>query len=254
MQRFASKTVLITGSTGGIGLETARRFHAEGAQLVLVDLDASLLQAQARALGPGVSVFVADVADEAAAHSVFSELARRQMRIDVGVLNAGTEGKIALIEEQALADFDRVMAVNVRGVFIWMAGLMRLMRSQGSGAITVTSSTAGLQGARLLAPYSASKHAVLGLVKSAAIEGAPAGIRVNAVNPGPVATRMMDAIDAGRGELREVQTRSAQAVPMRRYGTPAEVAAMIAFISSDDASFTTGSTLCLDGGLVAGRG
>lgn len=152
MQRFAGKTVLITGSTGGIGLETARRFHAEGAQLVLVDLDASLLQAQAQALGPGVSVFVADVAEEAAAHSVFSELARRQMRIDVGVLNAGTEGKIALIEAQALADFDRVMAVNVRGVFIWMAGLMRLMRAQGSGAITVTSSTAGLQGARLLAP------------------------------------------------------------------------------------------------------
>ena len=221
---------------------------------MLVDLDAALLQAQAQALGSGVSVYAADVADEGAATRVFDELARHHTRIDVGVLNAGTEGMIALIEEQTLTAFDRVMAVNVRGVFIWMAGLMRLMRAQGSGAITVTSSTAGLQGARLLAPYSASKHAVLGLVKSAAIEGAPAGIRVNAVNPGPVATRMINAIDAGRGELSEVQARSAQAVPMRRYGTAAEVAAMIAFISSDDASFTTGSTLCLDGGLVAGRG
>lgn len=253
LQRFAGQTVLLTGSTGGIGQATARRFHAEGARLVLVDLDLDGLRAQARALGPGVSIYDADVSDGSRAQAILDEVLQRHDRIDVGVLNAGIEGRIAPLEEQTVQDFDRVMAVNVRGVFVWLAGLMRAMRARQGGAITVTSSVGGLIGSRQLGPYVASKHAVVGLMKTAALEGAAAGIRVNAINPGPVATRMMDAIDSARGELLQARQRNAQAMPLGRYGTPEEVAAMIAYVSSQEAGFVTGTTLVMDGGLMAGK-
>lgn len=159
MKRFAGRTVLLTGSTGGIGQAVARRFHAEGAALVLVDLDMVQLRAQAQTLGEGVRIFAADVSDAQAVDDFLQHLMAGQGRIEVGILNAGTEGAIARLKDQRLADFERVMAVNVRRVFLWLAGLMRLMRRQGGGALAVTSSTAGLQGASQLGPYVASKHA-----------------------------------------------------------------------------------------------
>jgi NAD(P)-dependent dehydrogenase (short-subunit alcohol dehydrogenase family) len=252
-QRFHGKTVLVTGSTGGIGQALAERFNAEGATLVLVDIDLGLLHQQAGALGPGVSVIAADVSDDEQTKVALEKALRCTGRIDIAVLNAGTEGRIGLLEEQGIDDFDRVMAVNVRGVFLWLSGLMRPMKAQRGGVITITSSTAGLRGAMKMGPYVASKHAVIGLAKTAALEGARHGIRVNTVNPGPIDTRMMVAIESGSGNQEERRAQGIAGIPLNRYGTPAEVAATIAFLSSDEAAYATGTSLILDGGALAGK-
>ncbi|MGB3071655.1 MAG: SDR family oxidoreductase [Ottowia sp.] len=254
MNRFEGKTVLITGSTGGIGQSLARHFAAEGARLVLVDLDGSQLRQQVESLGADRALAVAaDVSNEEQTQAALDQALQRWTRIDVAALNAGIEGRIALLEEQAAADFDRVMAVNVRGVFLWLSRLLGVMRRQQGGVITITSSTGGLRGNSRLGPYVASKHAVIGLMKSAALEGAPHGVRVNCVNPGPIETRMMEAIESGNGVQAEIRARNAAGIPLRRYGTPDEVAAMVAFLSSAEAAYTTGSTFVLDGGGLAGK-
>ena len=247
---FHGKTVLITGSTGGIGQAVAQRFAREGARLALVDLHTERLQEQVNALGQNVAqAFAADVTIEGETDAALNSALSRWSRIDIAILNAGIEGKIAPLTEQSASDFDRVMAVNVRGVFLWLSRLMKVMQPSG-GAITIISSTAGLRGSPGLGPYCASKHAVIGLAKTAALEGAKFGIRVNTINPGPVDTRMMEAIEAGRSGARE---QSIGNIPLRRYGTPEEVAAMAAFLSSDDAAYSTGSSFLLDGGGMAGK-
>ena len=253
MQRFAGKTVIVTGSTGGIGQALADRFASEGANLVLVDLDAELLRRQAEALGPSALPVQADVSDEAQTEAALETARTRWGRIDAAVLNAGIEGRIAPIDQQRSADFDRVMAVNVRGVFLWLSRLMGSMKQQNGGVITVISSTGGLRGGAGLSPYIASKHAAIGLVKSAALEGARRGVRVNAVNPGPIDTRMMAAIDAASGEPAAGRAQTMAGIPLNRYGKPEEVAAMVAFLSSDEAAYATGGTFVLDGGGMAGK-
>lgn len=252
-KRFRDKTVLVTGSTGGIGQAVVERFAAEGARLVLVDLDAALLRQQAQALGAAALPIAADVSHEDQTAAALAQALGHWGRIDIAVLNAGIEGKIALIEDQQASDFDRVMAVNVRGVFLWLSRLMRVMKDQGGGVITITSSTGGLRGSARLSPYVASKHAVVGLARSAALEGARHGVRVNTVNPGPIATRMMAAIEAGAGDAAQRRAKGIAAIPLNRYGTPAEVASMIAFLSSEEAAYATGSSFALDGGALAGR-
>jgi NAD(P)-dependent dehydrogenase (short-subunit alcohol dehydrogenase family) len=253
-RRFEGRTVLLTGSTGGIGQALAERFAAEGAKLVLIDLDAAALGRQAKDLGPAVLTLAADVSDEEQCAAALNRALKHWGCIDVAVLNAGIEGTIALLEDQRTSDFDRVIAVNVRGVFLWLAGLMRIMKQQPGGVITVMSSTAGLRGSMKLGPYVASKHAVIGLAKSAALEGARDGVRVNTVNPGPIDTRMMAAIEYGvGGDQDESRKRNIAGIPLNRYGTPAEVAAMVAFLSSDEAAFITGSSFLVDGGGLAGK-
>lgn len=247
---FRGKTVLITGSTGGIGQAVAQRFAREGARLALVDLHADRLQDQVKFLGEDLTLALpADVTSEDATNAALHAALQRWNQIDIAVLNAGIEGSVAPLAEQSVSDFDRVMAVNVRGVFLWLSGLMKVMQPKG-GAITIISSTAGLRGSVGLGPYCASKHAVVGLAKTAALEGAKHGIRVNTIHPGPVDTRMMEAIEAGRSGARE---RSIGSIPLRRYGTTEEVAAMAAFLSSNEASYSTGSSFLLDGGGMAGK-
>lgn len=245
--------MLITGSTGGIGQALVERFSAEGAHLMLIDRNAAALQEQAKRLGGNAEYCVCDVSDEVQTQAAFDSALARFKTIDIAVLNAGIEGRIGELEIQSADDFDKVIAVNLRGVFLWLSRLMKIMNAQNGGVITITSSTAGLRGAVGLAPYVASKHAVIGLMKCAALEGAKHNVRVNTINPGPIDTRMMLAIEEGTGPASEIRAKIEAATPLKRYGTPAEVASLIAFISSEEAAYSTGTTFVMDGGGMAGQ-
>ncbi len=253
MTGMAGKTVFITGATGGIGRATAAAFVAQGANVVLADLDRSALDELAAAIGNQATVAVCDVTDEAQTADAVAIAQNAFGGIDVAVLNAGIEGKVGLIGDMAVADFDKVMNINVRGVFIGLSQVMPVMRANG-GAIIILSSTAGRRGSAALSPYITSKHAVVGLMKCAALEGAPDGIRVNCVNPGPIETRMMRAIEANASPdaPEEIKAQLIARIPLQRYGTAEEVAEMIAFLGGTASSYCTGNIYGVDGGLTAG--
>lgn len=254
--RLAGKVCVITGGSGGIGAATGRLFAAEGATVVLVDLDAARLHAAVAEIGAGaaVSAQVADVGDEAQMQAVIADTVARHGRLDVLFCNAGIEGRIAPISETTVADFDRVMAVNVRGVFLGLKHAMPVMQRQGGGSIVITSSVAGFKGGAYLAPYAASKHAVVGLMRSAVLEAGNSGVRVNTIHPSPIETRMMRAIESGRAPGAEAAAKQmiTTRIPAGRYGTPDEVAATALFLASDDSRYCTGGRYSVDGGMTAG--
>jgi NAD(P)-dependent dehydrogenase (short-subunit alcohol dehydrogenase family) len=251
MGRLSGKVAIITGAAGGIGSVAARAFGEEGAALVLLDRDEAALAALAATLPAARVVTLAgDVAEEVAnvaaverAHGTFG-------RVDVALLNAAIEGEIGLLGELPVGAFDRVMAVNVRSVWLGLSALMPAMRAGGGGSIVVTSSVAGLRGSPRLAAYSASKHAVVGLAKSAAIEGAPHGIRVNTVNPAQTRTPMMDKIDASMDAAGRTASPVAR-IPMARYAEPSEIVPLMLFLASDESRYCTGGTYLVDGGTMA---
>ncbi len=163
------------------------------------------------------------------------------------------------IPDYPLETFDQVMAVNVRGVFLGLQYVIPVMRQRGGGSIVITSSTAGIRGTPGLAAYNTSKHAVIGLMRVAALEGAPDGIRVNTVNPAPIETRMMRSLEEMRtssasGSVTVAQTKQgiAARIPLQRYGNPEEVARVMLFLASDESSFCTGGVYMVDGGTSAG--
>ena len=253
MARLADKTAVITGASGGIGLAAARLFVAEGANVVLVDLDAPSLREAAAELGPKAAYLAADVTVPTTAKA-YVELAREKFGgVHCALLNAGIEGRIMRIPDLPMEMFDRVMAVNVRAVWLGLAALMPAMKASG-GSIVITASVAGLRGSAGLGAYATSKHAVIGMMRTAALEGAADRIRVNTVNPAPIDTRMMTAIDAGRSpnNPQGAQDAARNAIPLKRYGDPKEVAALMLFLASDEAGFCTGGTYTVDGGLMAG--
>jgi NAD(P)-dependent dehydrogenase (short-subunit alcohol dehydrogenase family) len=254
MADLAGRVVLITGAASGIGLAAAQLCAAAGARLVLVDLKADALEAAVAPLGPNVEMMVADVAGSDSAARYVEAAVARFGRIDIAMLNAGMAGKVARIDAVTAEDFDRIMAVNVRSVWSGLAALFPVMKANGGGSIVVTSSTGGMLGAPMVAPYIASKHAVIGLVKSSAIEGARFGIRVNAVAPAPIDTEMMAHINQGlgAGDTEKSRQRTIAHVPLQRYGTALEVAKTMVFLGSDDAAYTTGATYLIDGGMAAG--
>jgi len=250
MARLQDKVAIITGAAGGIGSATAHRFAQEGGRLLLVDRDAAPLDRLMAELPPGrAAAFVADVTDEASVRAMVGDAVNRFGGVDIALLNAGIEGPFGRIEEIPVADFDRAMAVNVRSVWLGLAALMPVMRQGGGGSIVVTSSVAGLRGSARLAAYSAGKHAVLGLVKSAALDGAADRIRVNAVNPAQTRTRMMESIDASARAAGRIVDPSR--IPVGRYAEPAEIAAMMLFLASDDSRYCTGAAYSVDGGATA---
>jgi NAD(P)-dependent dehydrogenase (short-subunit alcohol dehydrogenase family) len=255
MSRLEGKVCVITGGSGGIGAATGRLFAAEGAAVVLVDLDAAKLHAAVAEIGAGaaVSAHVADVGDEAQMQAVVAATLARHGRLDVLFCNAGIEGRVAPISETTVADFDRVMAVNVRGVFLGLKHAMPVMQRQGSGSIIITSSVAGFKGAAYLAPYAASKHAVVGLMRSAVQEAGSSGVRINTIHPSPIETRMMRSIENGRspGAAAAAKQAITSRIPAGRYGTPDEVAATALFLASDDSRYCTGGRYSVDGGMTA---
>lgn len=251
---MGTKVALVTGATGGIGKACAHRLAGQGACLVLVDLDADRLQRLAQALGGQTLCLTADVADAAQTAGYVQAALQRFGRIDIAMLTAGIEGPVGSIAATPVEAFDRVMQVNVRGVWLGLAQLMPAMRASGGGSIVITASIAGLRGSAGQGAYVASKHAVIGLTKVAALEGAPDAIRVNAVCPGAIETRMMSAIESGFDAAHPdaVRARIVAGIAQKRYGTAEEVAALMCFVAGDEAGYCTGSVFPVDGGATAG--
>lgn len=245
-QTLTGKVALVTGAAGAIGTATAALLAARGAQVVAADM-AGADTAALRAAAPDVHLVEVDVTDEASVAAMV-EAARAAFggRIDIFVNNAGVEGPVKPIPDYPLDAFRKVFAVNVDGVFLGLRHVLPVMLEQGAGSVVNMASVAGLSGAPGMAGYNASKHAVVGLTRVAALEVAGKGVRVNCVNPGPIDGRMMASLDAGAGIE---QARRAQAVPAGRYGTADEVARMVAFLASDDAAYVNGSVNTVDGAL-----
>ena len=261
MARLEGKVALITGASGGIGRAAAALFAEEGARVALVDLDESALQDLVQSIGADrASYTVADVTQPDQSQAYVNAAVERWGGIDAYLANAGIEGSLYSIPDYPIDIFDRVMAVNVRGVWLGIKYVVPVMRERGGGSIVITSSTAGIGAGPEMSAYTTSKHAVIGLMRTAAMEGASLGIRVNTVNPAPIETRMMRSIEEMRvaalddADITVEQTyRAASArIPLGRYGHPEEVARMMLFLASDDSSFCTGGVYMVDGGRSAG--
>ena len=248
--RLAGKRAVITGAARGIGAAAARRFAAEGAELLLVDLLAEPLEALAAEIGGAATAWPADVAEESGTKGYVAKAVEVMGGLDVVLLNAGIEGDVAPLKDYSVETFDRVMAVNVRAVWLGLKYAMPVMEAAG-GSIVVTSSTSGIRATRNISAYTASKHAVIGLMRTAALEGAEHNIRVNTVNPSPIDTDMIHALQQKRGDRSNASM--SMGTPLQRYGEPEEVAAMMLFLASDEASFCTGGVYMTDGGVSAGR-
>ncbi|MCX4174771.1 MULTISPECIES: SDR family NAD(P)-dependent oxidoreductase [Paraburkholderia] len=246
-----SPVVLITGALTGIGRATALAFAREGNRVVVSgrrEEAGQALAAELRALGAEAEFLRADVRFEAEVRSLVEQTVARFGRIDVAVNNAGTEGQLAPIVEQTAANYEDTFSVNVLGTLLSLKHEMRVMLAQGAGSIINLSSIAGQVGIAGASVYAASKHAVEGLTKSAALEGAAAGVRVNAVAPGPVATEMLDRFVGGS---EEGKAGFLSTIPARRAATPDEIAQTIVFLASDKARYLTGQNIAVDGAYTA---
>ncbi len=256
---FKGKVAVITGAANGIGRAVAMGFASHGAKIVLVDRDAAGAKAAAQAIeqkgGQAISV-TADVTRSADVQAYVKAALDTYGRIDCFHNNAGIEGSVTPIAEYDEALFDQLMGVNVKGVFLGLRHVLPVMIKQKSGSIVNTASIAGIQGSPNMAPYVASKHAVIGLTKSVAGEVAGHGIRVNAVCPGPVDTRMIHSVEAqiNPSDPAGVATRYRTAIPLGRYATAEEIANVVLFLSSDLASSVTGAQYVVDGGRTATGG
>lgn len=253
MTTTATRTSIVTGAAGGIGAALVKRLAARGDNVVLVDLDVEALAKVAADAGLTEERSLqlrADVSDEHDVQAYVDRTVETFGRIDAFANNAGIESPMGLIEEQSLDTLDRLYDVNVKGVFLGLAKVLPVMKAQGNGAILNTSSLAGIMGAPGMSPYIMSKHAVVGLTKTAAAEAAPAGVRVNAVLPGTINTGMMRRIEDSSGTADAYKDANEAATPLGRYGEADEVAAVMDFLLSDDASFVTASLYTVDGGMV----
>lgn len=249
---FAKDSVaLVTGAATGIGLETALAFARAGCHVVLADRDATRGEAateQVRALGRRALFVTTDVADPAQVERLHREIDTTFGRLDAVCNNAGIEGEVAPTADCSLENFDRVIGVNLRGLFLCLREQLRRMEKQGSGAIVNMASVAGLVGFGGLPAYCASKGGVVQLTRTAALEYATRGIRVNAICPGAIKTEMIDRI-THRDPATEAQFNALH--PMNRMGTVREVADAVVWLCSPQAGFVTGHALPVDGGLVA---
>ena len=247
---MSTPVVLITGALTGIGRATALAFATDGARLVVSgrkEAEGKALVAELRDLGSEAEFVHADVRHEDDVSNLVEKTVARFGRLDVAVNNAGTEGKPGPVTAQTAESYAATFDTNVLGVLLSMKHEMRVMQGQGSGSIVNLSSTMGQRGAPGASLYTASKHAVEGLTKSAALEGAASGIRINAVAPGPVETGMLNRFTG----TAERKAGLVAGVPLKRAGTPAEIADAIVFVSSPKASFITGQIISVNGGKTA---
>ncbi|MDI2030564.1 glucose 1-dehydrogenase [Saccharopolyspora sp. TS4A08] len=255
MAKLNGKVAIITGGAGGIGKETAQLFLKEGAKVALVDLSAEQLD-QARAelgvLGDVITV-QANVSKEDDVERYVREVVDRFGRIDAFFNNAGVEGGHSRIVDYKLEEFEKVMSVNARGVFLGLKHVLRVMIQQRNGSVINTSSTAGLMGVPGMVPYSASKHAVVGITRTAALEVAENKVRVNSIHPAPVNTKMMESIEKNTDpdNPEAVKESWTNGIPLKRYADPHEIAALVLFLASDESRFITGAQYRIDGGMGA---
>jgi NAD(P)-dependent dehydrogenase (short-subunit alcohol dehydrogenase family) len=250
---FHGKVALVTGAAGGIGLATAEAFAAAGASVILADCDEDRIGKVVeglRAVGRNVIGVTCNVTDIAQVESMIERAVSTYGRLDAAFNNAGVNSEAAAFLETGDDEFDRVMNINLRGVWNCMKGELRQMMAQGSGAIVNCSSIGGLKGSRGRSAYSASKHAVIGLTRSAALDYAAQGIRINAVCPGLVRTPM--AVFVTKNYDPEIVSRMVAQEPIGRFGEAEEIAAAVVWLCSPAASFMVGHAMVVDGGILAG--
>lgn len=255
MTRLANKVVVITGAGSGIGLEAVKLFAKEGAQLMLAGRnEAALRDAVKQAGASRAEYIVADVSKPADNERMIKTAEDKLGGVDVFVANAGAEGAAAPIVDYPIDIFDQVMAVNVRGVFLGLKYAIPALKKRVGGSIIITSSIGGIKArGQGNSAYIASKHAEIGLMRTASVECAPFNIRVNCVLPGPTETRMIRNIEESRspGAPEKARATLLAGLPMKRYGTVAEIANVMLFLASDESSICTGGVYMADGGLSA---
>lgn len=246
-----NKVALVTGGTSGIGRATAIAFGAAGAKVVFSgrrEAEGEATAALIRETGAECSFVRSDVSSETDIKALVQKTIETYGRLDCAFNNAGIDSPSKPLHEQSIEDFDKLMAINVRGLFLCMKYEIQQMLSQGAGAIVNNSSMGGLIAFPGISPYNASKHAVMGLTRSAALDYAKQGIRINAINPGIIATEMIDRIAEQQGNTADDL---ASTVPMGRMGQAEEIAQAVVFLCSDAASYITGQPLVIDGGFTA---
>ena len=255
MTDFQGRSVLITGGARGLGATVAEEFVKRGAKVAIVDLPSEDFDATRDKLAAqgDVLAIAADVSQEADVEHYVKQTVDAYGGIDVFFNNAGIEGKVGRIVDTDIEDFDRVIAVNVRGVFLGLKHVLRVMTAKQSGSVINTSSVAGLRGSQLIAPYNTSKHAVVGLTRAAALEVASYGVRVNSIHPSPVNTRMMRSLEQGVSpdDTESAREMFRHGIPLGRYGEPIDIANLVLFLASDESSFITGAQYRVDGGMGA---
>lgn len=256
MEKLSEKTAVITGGSGGIGKVTAEVFLKHGANVVLVDLDEEGLENTKKDLSRHGNVLTiqADVSKEADVKNYVDETINKFGQIDIFFNNAGIEGGYGNIVDQEMANFDKLISINLRGVFLGLKYVLPVMEKQESGSVINTSSVAGLMGFPGLSPYVASKHAVAGLTKTAALEVASNNVRVNSIHPAPVNTRMMRSIESftSPDDPESVKEEFTSMIPLGRYGEASDIANLVLFLASEDSNFITGVQYRIDGGMGAG--
>jgi len=243
--------VLITGALTGIGRATALAFARDGARVVVSgrrEVEGKALEAELRDLGAEAEFIKADVRHDDEVRELVDQTVARYGRVDAAVNTAGSEGQPGPVTQQTAESYTATFDTNVLGTLLSMKHELRVMQAQGSGSIVNISSTYGHRGAAGASVYAASKHAVEGITKAAALEAAASGVRVNAVAPGPIETGMLNRFTG----TAEAKAALASRVPLGRVGAPEEIARTVVFLASDEASFVTGHVLTADGGKTAG--
>ncbi len=252
MKRLENKVALITGGAGGIGKATAKQFINEGAKVMLIDLkEDELKKIQEELKNDNVYYIAADVSKTEEVKKYAQKAEELFGKVDVFFNNAGVEGPVKPITDYPVEEFDKVMGVNVRGVWLGMKFITPLMKDGGS--IVLTSSVAGMIGMGNLSAYVASKHAINGITRSLALELAGRNIRVNAINPSPVDNRMMRSIEKGfnADDEKGAKKQFEQMIPLGRYAENQDISNLATFLASDESSFITGAIHAIDGGMTA---
>lgn len=250
-----NKRIVITGGSGAIGKTLTKELLAKGAKVLITDIKEEDLQNSKEELASdSLFIFKADVSQEKEVAEYVKYAEEKMGGIDIFYNNAGIEGKVAPLDEYPLEVFNQVLDVNIKGVYYGLRHVFPVMKKNNEGgSIIITSSVAGLMGTPNVLPYVTSKHAIIGMMKTAALEGAPHKIRVNTVNPSPVDNRMMRSLEEGfaPGAGAEAKKGFEESIPLQRYATNEEVANLMLFLGSDESNFITGTVNPVDGGMTA---